>query len=444
MTNAFLPQEVIAAKRDGHTLRADEIDKIVAGITDGTVSEVQSAAFAMAVFFRGMDMNERVALTRAMATSGTIIDWSETGLDGPILDKHSTGGVGDKVSLILAPILAACGAYVPMISGRGLGHTGGTLDKLDSIPGYDTEPDLATFRHVVAEAGVAIIGQTEQLAPADKRLYAIRDVTATVESIPLITASILSKKLAAGLDALCMDVKFGSGAFAPTMEMAMDLAESIVTVGNNAGIRTSALLTDMNQILGRTAGNTLEILEAVDFLTGHARDCRLEEVTLALCTKLLVLGGLAQDEAEAMEKVNIALASGQAAERFAKMVSALGGPSNLLDQPRKLLPLAPVTLSVTPDHSGFVQSVDGRALGIAVVTLGGGRSCANQEIDHGVGLEEVMAIGEEVEVDTPLALVRAHDIATATRAAESVRVAMRIGDTAQRPGPIVAKHLDPR
>ncbi len=442
-TTAFLPQEIIAAKRDGRVLGAAEIDFIVAGIADGSVSEGQAAAFAMAVFFRGMGMDERVALTRAMTNSGAVIDWSDAGLNGAVLDKHSTGGVGDKVSLILAPVLAACGAHVPMISGRGLGHTGGTLDKLDAIPGYDTAPDLATFRRVVAEAGAAIIGQTAELAPADKRLYAIRDVTATVESIPLITASILSKKLAAGLDALCMDVKIGSGAFAPTMEMATELAQSIVAVGNGAGMRTSALLTDMNQVLGRTAGNALEVLESVEFLTGTAQDERLRAVTLALCAELLHLGGLAEDAAAGRAQAAGALASGRAAERFAAMVRALGGPGDILERPQAHLPAAPVATPVAPEDAGVVVSVDARALGIAVVALGGGRARADQAIDHAVGLAEVAAIGDAVGRDRPLAVVHGRDSASAKRAAESVRGAMRIGETAQAPGPVVAKRLGP-
>ncbi len=264
----FLPQEIIRKKRDGRTLDAEEIAFMVAGLTRGTVSEGQVAAFAMAVFFNGMARDEAVALTLAMRDSGTVLDWS--GLPGPALDKHSTGGIGDNVSLMLAPALAACGAYVPMISGRGLGHTGGTLDKLDSIPGYRTQPDLDLLRKVVADVGCAVIGQTADLAPADKRLYAIRDVTATVESIPLITASILSKKLAAGLAGLVLDVKTGNGAFMAKMEDSIGLAESLVAVANGAGMKTSALITDMNQPLASAAGNAVEVMNAVDFLKGNA------------------------------------------------------------------------------------------------------------------------------------------------------------------------------
>src|SRR6202789_1056425 len=288
----MLPQEIIRAKRDGETLSAGEISDFIAALTSGAVSEGQAAAFAMAIFFRGMSLDERVALTQAMTRSGSSLDWRDATLPGRIVDKHSTGGIGDNVSLMLAPMLAACGAFVPMISGRGLGHTGGTLDKLDSIPGYVTQPDIARFRAVVAGAGCAIIGQTAELAPADKRLYAIRDVTATVESIALITASILSKKLAAGLQGLVMDVKTGSGAFMPTLEGARELAESIAEVATGAGLPTVALITDMNDPLASPAGNAVEVQNAVDYLSG-TRDARLHAVTLSLGAELLALSGLA-------------------------------------------------------------------------------------------------------------------------------------------------------
>ncbi len=293
-----LPQEIIRAKRDGRPLSEAEIGEFIAGLTSGAVSEGQAAAFAMAVFFRGMSLEERVALTRAMTLSGETLDWRAPDLPGPILDKHSTGGVGDNVSLMLAPMLAACGAFVPMISGRGLGHTGGTLDKLDSIPGYVTQPDLLRFKQVVREAGCAIIGQTAALAPADRRLYAIRDVTATVESVALITASILSKKLAAGLEGLVMDVKTGSGAFMESLEGSRELAASIATVAGSAGLPTVSLITDMNEPLASAAGNAVEVRNAVDYLTGAKRDPRLHRVMLALGAELLALAGLAKDVAD--------------------------------------------------------------------------------------------------------------------------------------------------
>src|SRR5579863_8044645 len=352
----MLPQETIRRKRDGAALGAEEIEAFIAGLTSGAVTEGQAAAFAMAVFFKGMSLDERVALTRAMMRSGSVLDWREARLPGPILDKHSTGGIGDNVSLMLAPMLAACGAFTPMISGRGLGHTGGTLDKLDSIPGYVAQPDLALFRRVVKEAGCAIIGQTADLAPADKRLYAIRDVTATVESIPLITASILSKKLAAGLQGLVMDVKTGSGAFMPTLDGARDLAKSLAHVATGAGLPTDALITDMIEPLASAAGNAVEVLNAVEYLTGARRDARLHAVTKALGGQLLALGGLARDAAEGEAAMENSLASGAAAERFERMVAMLGGPSGFLDKASSLLPKAPVLVAAPPARRGVVRS----------------------------------------------------------------------------------------
>src|SRR5271166_786486 len=333
-----LPQEIIRAKRDGRTLSEDEIGEFIAGLTSGDVTEGQAAAFAMAVFFRGMSLNERVALTRAMTRSGATIDWGDANLPGPVLDKHSTGGVGDNVSLMLAPMLAACGAYVPMVSGRGLGHTGGTLDKLDSIPGYVSQPDLALFRRVVKKVGCAIIGQTADLAPADRRLYAIRDVTATVESIALITASILSKKLAAGLQGLVMDVKTGSGAFMASLSGARELAASIADVAGAAGLPTVSLITDMNEPLASAAGNAVEVKNAVDYLTGAKRDARLHSVTLALGAELLALSGLASDAQAGAAVLERALGSGAAAERFERMVMGLGGPPDFVSRAHMALP----------------------------------------------------------------------------------------------------------
>jgi len=418
--------ELIRKKRDGAPLSDEAISDLVAGIVDGSVSDPQIAAFAMAVFFRGMTRAECASLTRAMTRSGTVLDWPNAG--GPILDKHSTGGVGDKVSLILAPVVAACGGLVPMISGRGLGHTGGTLDKLSSIPGYDVAPDLTRFRAAVREAGCAIVGQTADLAPADRRLYAIRDVTATVDSIPLITASILSKKLAAGLDALVMDVKVGSGAFATTLEAAIDLTESLLAVAQGAGLRVSALLTDMGQVLGHHVGNALEMREAIGVLTGGRRDGRLHTVTSALTSELLVLGGLARDGVAAAAAVEKALSSGAAAERFARMVKALGGPVDIVECPDRHFVRAPIELPVAPPVAGVVARVDARALGLIVVELGGGRRRVEDSIDPAVGLAEVRGVGDVVDRDRPIAIVHARSAADAEAAAKRLREAVTVGD----------------
>ena len=437
----MLTAELIRRKRDGYELSADEISQLVRGIADGTVTDAQVGALAMAIVWRGMTAAERIALTGAMTRSGDILDWSDAGLAGPVLDKHSTGGVGDKVSLLLAPILAACGGFVPMISGRGLGHTGGTLDKLESIPGYDVflEPDR--LRSAVARVGCAIVGQTASLAPADRRLYAIRDATGTVESLSLIVGSILSKKHAAGLDALVMDVKFGSGAFVPEVDHARELAEAIVEVAVGNGLPTVALMTDMNQVLGRTAGNAVEVRESIDHLTGAATDERLLEVTLALCAELLVLGGVHPDVDRARSAAISVLGSGHAAERFGAMVAELGGPADLVDAPSRHLPDAEVIRPIEPDAPGVVSRVDVRAVGVAIVALGGGRAREDDAVDHAVGLTEVAALGERVEPGgRPLALVHARDEDSAHRAADAVRSAYVVGDVpAEVPTPVLER-----
>ncbi len=435
----MLTAELIRRKRDGGELSAEEISQLVLGIADGSVTDAQVGALAMAIVWRGMSAAERVALTGAMTRSGDVLDWSDAGLSGPVLDKHSTGGVGDKVSLLLAPILAACGAFVPMISGRGLGHTGGTLDKLESIPGYDVTPDSDRLREVVGGVGCAIVGQTARLAPADRRLYAIRDATGTVESIPLIVGSILSKKLAAGLDALVMDVKAGSGAMMQELDRARDLAQAIVEVAVGNGLPTVALITDMNQVLGRSAGNAVEVRESIDHLTGAARDERLLEVTLALSAELLVLGSLYDDLEDARRGAVRALESGAAAERFGAMVAELGGPADLVDVPSRHLPDAAVVAPIEPGSGGVVSSIDVRAVGIAIVNLGGGRAREDDRVDHGVGLTEVAGLGERVEPGgRPLALVHSRDEVSAARAADAVRAAYTLGDPPSRiPDPVI-------
>jgi len=437
-----LVPELIRRKRDGGELTPEELGFLVRGISDGSVSDAQVGALAMAVVVRGMSAAERIALTGEMTRSGDVLDWSAAGLHGPALDKHSTGGVGDKVSLLLAPIVAACGGAVPMISGRGLGHTGGTLDKLEAIPGYDTAPDNDTFRRAVASAGCAIVGQTGTLAPADRRLYAIRDATGTVESIPLIAASILSKKLAAGLDALVMDVKVGSGAFLPGHEQASELAQAIVEIARGNGLHASALLTDMDRVLGRSAGNAVEVRESIDHLTGAAADERLRAVTLALSAELLRLGGVIDDEDEARAAAERALDGGAAAERFAAMVAQLGGPADLLEAPERHLPAAPVELAAEPAQAGIVTAVQVRAVGLAVIALGGGRTRETDPVDHAVGLTEVAAPGERVGPgERPLALVHARDEASASRAGDALRDAYGIGDVPPRAVPPVLEIL---
>ncbi|MDP3317310.1 MAG: thymidine phosphorylase [Devosia sp.] len=431
----FLPQEVIAKKRDGQDLNAGEIGAFIAGLTDGSVSHAQAAAFAMAVFFRDMTTPERVALTLAMRDSGTVLDWSD--LDGPVADKHSTGGVGDNTSLMLAPILAACGVYVPMISGRGLGHTGGTLDKFDAIPGYTTSPDNALFRRVVRAAGCAIIGQTADLAPADKVLYSIRDVTATVESIPLITASILSKKLAAGLGALILDVKTGSGAFMPTLEKSRALAESLVSVANGAGLKTAALITDMNEPLASAAGNALEVRNAVDFLTGRHQDLRLREVTLALAAAALELTG----RTDALAAVTRALDTGTALEHFSKMVALLGGPIDFVGRMDAYLVPAPIVREIFAPRAGTVTAIDTRGVGMAVVAAGGGRRLPTDSIDFAVGFDQLLGLGHTVDVQTPLARVHLRDESMAADVTDRLLAAYTISDGEAPRHPLIADHI---
>jgi thymidine phosphorylase len=439
----MLPQEIIRRKRDGAALAPVEIADFIAGLVDGRVTEGQAAAFAMAVFFNGMTIDERVALTRAMTASGETLDWRSLDLGGPTLDKHSTGGVGDTVSLMLAPMVAACGGFVPMISGRGLGHTGGTLDKLDAIPGYVSQPDVATLQRVVKEAGCAIIGQTDGLAPADKRLYAIRDVTATVESIPLITASILSKKLAAGLDGLVMDVKTGSGAFMPTLDRSRALAQSIATVATRANLPTTALITDMNEPLASVAGNALETRGAIDFLTGARREARLLEVTLALAAEMLVSGRLSANVDAAREALRRSLDSGAAAERFQRMVASLGGPRDLIERPERHLAAAPVTRAAAPETSGVVTAIDVRAVGLAVVALGGGRTRPGDAIDPAVGFTALAGLGARVDADRPLALVHAASEEAAARACDALRAAYRLGEAPPPSAPAVVERFAP-
>ncbi|MBP5399000.1 MAG: thymidine phosphorylase [Alphaproteobacteria bacterium] len=401
----MLPQEIIRRKREKQELSPEEISFFIKGITDGTIADCQIGSLTMAVFLNGMSKDEIRNLTISMRNSGEVLSWPD--IDGPVVDKHSTGGVGDKISLMLAPMLAACGAYVPMISGRGLGHTGGTLDKLDSIPNYQTTPSNDLFRKTVKNAGCAIIGQTGNLAPADKKIYAIRDVSATVESIPLITASILSKKLAAGLNFLIMDLKCGNGAFMSDLKNAKALADSIVNVANAAGTKTSAIITDMNQVLGSSIGNALEVLEAVNYLKNTRADSRLHNITLSLASNLLVNAGIFSSVSEAEKKIQNNLNSGKALEIFARMITALGGPSDFVEKPEKYLPASPIKRPVFADKTGYITSMNTRNIGLSIIDLKGGRTTPEQKIDHSTGYTEFCQIGAFVDEKTPLAFVHA-------------------------------------
>jgi len=432
----MLPQEIIRKKRDGHSLSAEEIQFYIEGIANGSVNESHIAAFSMAVLFNGMNVEESFHLTNHMVKSGDTLNWDD--LNGPVIDKHSTGGVGDKLSLMLAPIVAACGIYNPMISGRGLGHTGGTLDKLESIPGYNTTPDNDQFRNVVKNVGCAIIGQTANLAPADKIIYGVRDVTATVESVSLITASILSKKLAAGLDGLVMDIKTGNGAFADQLDFARDVGNSIISVANKFGMKTTALITDMNQPLGTTVGNALEVMEVINYLKGTKRDQRLHEVVLSLAVEMLQVAGLSDSKEHAIQKITDVLDNGQAAETFQKMVSELGGPKNILDE---TLTTANVVKPVPAPHSGTITHIETREVGLAVVELGGGRKKASDTIDHTVGFTDVLGLGEKVDKGQPLAIVHAKNEDDANHIIALIQKAYRINDSNVEPSPTIIERL---
>jgi thymidine phosphorylase len=429
---------LIRCKREGRRLDASQLRALAQGIGGGDWSEGQVGAFAMAMAWRGMGIDECREFTLALRDSGQVLRWDH--LPGPVLDKHSTGGVGDCVSLLLAPLLAACGGYVPMISGRGLGHTGGTLDKLESLPGYDVNPSPERLRQVVGEIGCAIIGQSDDLVPADRRLYAVRDVTATVDVPDLMVASILSKKLAGGAQALVLDVKLGSGAQLPDIASARALSDRMLAVAAGCGLKLRVALSDMGQVLGREAGNALEVRAVLDLLCGRGGCPRLRELTLALAGELLCLGGLAADGVEADRRLRHALDSGAAAERFARMVAALGGPIDLLERPDAHLAQAPVQLAALAADGGYLSALDVRALGQVAVELGGGRKLPGQPIDHSVGLASVLGRGSRVEAGQPLAIVHARSEADAQRAVDSVRQAMVVADAAPTPVPLMHWH----
>ncbi len=401
----FLPQEIIRKKRDKKSLSKEEINFFIKGVANGKIADSQIGSLTMAIFLNGLNKKETADLTLSMRNSGNTLKWGMH----PVIDKHSSGGVGDKVSLMLAPMLAACGGFVPMISGRGLGHTGGTLDKFDSIPGYQTMPDNKLFVDTVKKVGCAIIGQTGKLAPADKKIYAIRDVSATVESIPLITASILSKKLAAGLDCLVMDLKCGNGAFMSSFKDARTLAKSIVEVASLAGTKCTALLTDMNQVLGHTAGNALEVIEAVEYLNGTYRDPRLHETTLALCAELLVSSKLQKDLKSARQILQKNLDNGKALEKFSQMVAALKGPKDFVEKYQKHLPKTKISRPIFAEKAGFVESMNTRNIGLSIINLKGGRTHPEQKLDYATGFTRFCQIGDNVNSKTPLCIIHAQD-----------------------------------
>lgn len=435
----MLPQEIIRKKRNNQALSTEEINEFIKGVTDGSIVDAQTASLTMAIFLNKMTKEETTALTLAMRDSGDVLSWKD--IKGPIIDKHSSGGVGDKISLMLAPMLAACGGYCPMISGRGLGHTGGTLDKFDSIPGYQTQPSNELFKKTVKEVGCAIIGQTGNLAPADKKIYAIRDVCATVESVDLITASILSKKLAAGLDCLVMDLKCGNGAFMDSLERAEELATSIVRVADAAGTKTKAVITDMNQVLGYNVGNALEVAEAVEYLKGENIDPRMHEITLELCGELLVSCKLADTLEQAKEKLQEALDSGLALQKFQDMVSHLGGPKDFCEDVWKYLPKAKIIRPVYSKQEGYVYSMDTRGIGLSIIELKGGRTTPEQKLDYATGYSNFCQIGTFVDKKTPLAIIHAQTEEQYKKAANALTELITISDKAPAPSRCIIKKI---
>lgn len=431
-------RRIITRLRDREVLSRDELDWFAQGLADGAVSDAQAGAFAMAVLLNGLGDAGRVALTLAMRDSGAVLRWE---LDRPVLDKHSTGGVGDCTSLILAPALVACGAYVPMISGRGLGHTGGTLDKMEAIPGLQTDLDEAQLRAVLGQAGCAIVSASAAIAPADKRLYAIRDVTGTVESLDLITASILSKKLAAGLQGLVLDVKTGSGAFMKSPDQAQALARALVVTANAAGCPTTALITDMNQPLAPDLGNALEVAAAMRVLTAQAGG-RLLDVTVALGGAVLAGARLAVDADSGAQALRDCITDGRAAEAFGRMVAAQGGPVRFVEDWPRFLPEAPVILEVKAPQAGYVAAMDGHALGLCVVSLGGGRQVEKDSIDPAVGLSDMAELGARVDAGQPLARIHAARPDAAQRALRQVQAAITLTDSAPELPPLIHDRID--
>jgi pyrimidine-nucleoside phosphorylase/thymidine phosphorylase len=419
---------VIRKKRDGGSLSHEEIAFFIDGVTRGSLADYQASALLMAICLNGMTVSETAMLTDAMLHSGEVLDFSD--ISKPKVDKHSTGGVGDKTSLILAPLVAACGGVVPMISGRGLGHTGGTLDKLESIPGYHVHLSLAEFRVILDRVGFAMMGQTAEIAPADKKLYALRDATATVEAIPLIVASIMSKKLAAGLDALVLDVKTGSGAFMSNEDDARELAQALVSTGNSCNVRTEALLTDMNQPLGRAVGHAIEVRECIEILRNESNEGArpVLELSLELAARMVALSSIESSLDRAREKIQTALESGSALECFRRNIEEQGGDPHVCDDPARLLPLTPHEVKVESTRAGFVTGIDAAEIGRAIASIGGGRAHIEDAIDPGVGYAAESRLGDEVRAGDALGLLYCRDEAQAEAALERIRAAYTIGD----------------
>ncbi len=429
----MFPQHIIARKRDGHALTRDEIAAFVRGATDGSWADYQLSALLMAIFLKGMTPEETAHYTDAMMRSGVVADLSA--VPGIKVDKHSTGGVGDKVSIPLAPMVVACGVPVPMISGRGLGHSGGTLDKLESIPGFRTDLSLDAYCAQVARIGCALIGQTKDLAPSDKKLYALRDVTATVECIPLICGSILSKKLAEGIDALVLDVKFGRGAFMKTLAEARQLAAALVAVGRAGGKNVRALLTAMDQPLGRAVGNALEVAESIACLRGTG-PADLMEVTHALGAHMLMLGGVAKTEAEARAKLERVVRDGTAFAKFREIVAAQGGDVRAIDDPARL-PQAKFKVPLPAPRAGVVSDVDAMGVALAALRLGAGRAKASDSIDPAVGVDALVKVGECVAAGAPLCVIHASDEAAMSEAKRMLAAAIAVGDSAPLSAPLI-------
>lgn len=435
------PQDVIRKKRDGLSLSREEIDFFIAGVTSGRIADYQVSALLMAIYLNGMDPAEQQALTEAMLNSGNILDFSD--IPKPKADKHSTGGVGDKTSIIIAPLVAACGVCVPMISGRGLGHTGGTLDKLESIPGYRVALSATEFKQVLEKVGYAMAGQTAELAPADKKMYALRDATSTVEAIPLIVASIISKKGAAGLDAMIIDVKVGNGAFMREEARAHELAHALVSTGNSCGIKTRALLTDMNQPLGGAVGNSLEIEECIKILRGEASEAAqpVLELSLELCAHMLLLANVDQTLEAARARLNDVLTSGKALECLRSNIAAQGGDPRVCDAPGSFLPLVSETVKVESPRSGFITRVETTEIGHAIAAIGGGRVRIEDTVDPTVGFTSELKLGDEVRAGDAIGIVYCADSSAAAEAARRIQAAYVIGDVAIGDAPKLVKEI---